>query len=207
MLRQLALNPGALAQSLISGGFGGTFGNPQRSWLEGAWRDYYNRGRDPNAFRDSLAQRIHNSQARLKDSFSPGASAIGDQFLAWDQGEPSGPVTVFPRSQDVRWRGHVLAVGLHLVYLAPGGYVLRYLWTDHNSTVQSPDLAIFVAAVVIYGDHVLGADSVQGVQIWQLRRGERHVWTRIDAEVGIPALSGRISWLDQTVRRGENTPA
>src|SRR5437762_562137 len=117
MVRELAFSPATLSQRLSTVSRS-TFGNPQRSWLEGAWGDYFGAGRISDRFRDGLARRIRNSKARLKDRYAPAAIELGDRFLEWDRGESESPAVVFPRIEEVVWADHTFAIGLHLVYVS-----------------------------------------------------------------------------------------
>jgi hypothetical protein len=198
MLRELAFSPSVLAKKLAAPA-SSTFGNPQRSWLEGAWREYFAGGRNPATFRDGLARRIRASQARLKESYAPAARDLGNRFLDWDHQESSTPVVVFPRNEDVPWKTHTFAFGLHLVYMTPQGYLLRYLWTDHASNLRNPDIALVVAGAMLYADGVLGVNRVQQIEIWQLRHGERHNWPRQQAEASMADFTARLQWLEGTL--------
>ena len=178
-LRQIVANPRRYVAHARASAAAPQYGNPQRAWMEGAWRAYFDADRAPTALWEAFARKVAAGRAsRSRAQWAAGAVPLLEQFLAWDADEPQAPVDRFARSGDVRWHGHILALRRDLVYLTATGYLVRQCWTSRELGLDHPDVGLMVAAVLVCADADLGVGRTEAVDIWHLRDGQRRSWER-----------------------------
>ena len=169
------------------------YGNPQRQWLEAAWRAYFTNGRDPDVLWQTFSARsIGSKDTPQRRALARGAEPMLELFLAWDGRDPDAPVDWFPKARDIPGQGHVLALRRDLSYLTADGYRLRQLWTDRELRVAHPDARLVVAAVLACADVDLGADRTEAIEVWQLRDGRSRTWSRDELLAEAARLNRRL---------------
>ena len=155
------------------------FGNPQRHWMEAAWRAYFANGRDPDILWQTFSARsLGSNDSPRRRSLARGAEPMLDRCLEWDGRDADSPADWFPRTRDIAWHGHVLALRRDLSYLTTDGYRLRQLWTDRELRVAHTEAGLMLAAVLACADVELGADRTEAIEVWQLRDGTSRTWSR-----------------------------
>jgi hypothetical protein len=179
-LRLLIVNPHKfVANARIPSGADTAFGNPQRRWMEAAWRAYFREGRDPKVLWREFHQKVSAaSPSTRRNALAANAIPMLEQFLASEQDETKVPADCLPPARNVLWEEHILAIQRHLVYLTEGGYRLRQLWTDRLLPLDHVDADLMAVAVLICADADLGAGRTESVEVWHLRDGNRQLWSR-----------------------------
>jgi hypothetical protein len=195
-LRLLIVNPRKFVLSARrASGADSAFWSPQRRWMEAAWRAYFRGGRNPNVFWEEFYQRVRAATpTSRRDALAVGAEPMLEQFLAWEQDETKALADCLPPARDVQWEGHTLAIQRHLVYLTEGGYCLRQLWTDRILSLDHADADLMAVATLICAEADLGAGRTESIDVWQLRNGNRHIWSRDEL---LPQASRLKRYLDE----------
>ena len=193
-LRFLIVNPRKFVTNARSpSGADTVFGNPQRRWMEAAWRAYFREGRDSKVLGKEFHERVRAaSPSPRRNTLAESAKPMLEQFLAWEQGETQAPADCLPPARDVPWEGHILAIQRHLVYLTQRGYCLRQLWTDRMLFLNHVDADLMAVSVLICADADLGAGRTESIEVWQLRDGHRRCWTRNELLAHAHRLKGRL---------------
>ena len=67
--------------------------NPQRQWMEAAWKAYFSAGRQPDVLWRTLSQKaIAQNDTPWRRATAAGAEPMLEQFLAWDEAEPDAVI-------------------------------------------------------------------------------------------------------------------
>jgi hypothetical protein len=193
-LRLIIVNPQKfVADARLSLGSDTAFANPQRRWMEAAWRAYFKEGRDPSALWRAFNGRVSAaSPSRQRDALAAGAVPMLERFLAWEQDETRNPADCLPPPRDARWAGHILAIQRHLVYLTENGYCVCQLWTDRQLSLDHVDADLMAVAALICTDADLGPGRTETVEVWHLRDDDRRSWQRDELLVESGRLKRRL---------------
>jgi hypothetical protein len=156
------------------------FGNPQRQWLEAAIKAYFAADRDGEIAWATLQEKAAaRSEMRYFEGFLNGAENLLEQFLAFDAAEQAIPRgTLFARSRRVPFGRHTLSMQRHLLYLSPGGYELRQIWTARDLDIDHDLAPLMALASLVCAEFDLGRERVESVDVWQLRSEGRQRWRR-----------------------------
>lgn len=154
------------------------FNNPQRQWMEAAWRAFFAAGRVPEVLLETFNQKSTANPNPGRASLAAGALPMLDQFLVWDAEEPTAPADIAPPVRDVSLGAHILAVKRDLIYLAADGYLVRQIWTSRDLPADHVDASLMAYAVLICSDFDLGVERTSAIEVWDLRNGVRRRWRR-----------------------------
>ncbi len=181
-LRQIVVSPSRfVARARVPQPDASQFGNPQRTWMEAAWRAYFGGGRISDALWDAFERKVGSGNLTARrTALAEGAVPMLERFLQWDEEEAGAPHLLYPPSRDMDWGPHVLSLKRDAVYLTIDGYLVRLFWTDRDLTVRHPDASLMAAGVLAYSEADLGPGRVKRVEAWQLRDGHRLGWDRPD---------------------------
>jgi hypothetical protein len=179
-LRLIIVNPRKfVANARALGESPAAFVNPQRKWMEAAWRAYFRERRDANVLWKEFNRRVRSAApTSRRDALARGAAPMLEQFVDWEQGEASTPADCFPSARNVGWQGHILAIQRHLTYVTGSGYCVRQLWTDRMLDLDHVDADLMTVAILICADGDLGIGRTELVEAWHLRAGSRQSWER-----------------------------
>ncbi len=179
-LRRLVISPRQfVASALALPSVTQQYGNPQRQWMEAAWRAYFRSHRDPKQLWDAFYEKaVTAGGTPRRQALASGAEPMLDVFLRWDAKEPTSPADWFPPTRDVPWQGHVLAVKRDLLYVAKEGHRVRQLWSDTALRATHRDAGIMAAAALICAESDLGLGRIKTIDVWQLRHQDQRSWTR-----------------------------
>jgi hypothetical protein len=193
-LRLLIVNPHRfVANARIPSGTDTAFGNPQRRWMEAAWRAYFREGRASKILWREFHQKVDAAfPSARRNALAANVVPMLEQFLAWERDETTVPADCLPPAHNVLWNTHILAIQRHLVYLTAGGYHLRQLWTDRLLPLTHVDADLMAVAVLICADADLGAERTESVEVWHLRDGNRQLWSREELLSGASRLQRRL---------------
>lgn len=97
------------------------------------------------------------------------------------------------------WYGHELAVRMDLWVPGPP-HVLRVLWTDEKSRLDRRGTTARVAGLLAHAQpHLL--DSVDVIEVWQLRYRQQARWRVEDLEPHLPRLRVLMDWAAEQLER------
>lgn len=179
-LRQITVNPERyIARARAIPTQSRQYGNPQRAWMEAAWREYFAAGRNEKALWRAFDEKVQSSKlTKQKAALARGALPMLDQFLSFDGVELQAPHLWHLPSAELNWGAHTLALKRDVVYLTSSGYLVRLYWTDRDLQVSHPDASLMAAGTFAYSEFDLGKGRVERIDVWQLRSGQRRSWDR-----------------------------
>lgn len=185
----------------VDDGSGG-FNYVPRAWLETAITAYLEHGRNPAAATEAFvaAQPGKKGITPWKQQHAASMRVMLDYFMRTDQSAPRMTAILFrARPRLTIWYGHELAVRMDLWVPGPP-HVLRVLWTDEKSRLDRRGTTARVAGLLAHAQpHLL--DSVDVIEVWQLRYRQQARWRVEDLEPHLPRLRVLMDWAAEQLER------